>query len=428
MISLFLLSYLVPRTEVGLLLGIYVIGFICFLLLYKNETKHLFKLGLFARVLVLFSVPSLSDDYFRFLWDGTLIGSGLSPFVSLPAEVLAQASNMNDSSFVNDLYTQMNSRPYFSLYPPINQWIFWLAAAFSSVKWGVFVIKLAILLGELGMYWVLKKLLVRFSLNPNKLAVYWLNPLVIIELCGNAHLDGLMVMFFLLSTLCFSTMKDKEGSVYFAFAGLSKLFSLMFFPLVLLKLSMNRRVKALLMVVVVVVACYFPFLNLNDLQNMGSSFDLYFQRFEFNASFYYLLSYFGTKMMGYNPIAVLGPWLAVLSTLLILLVSYLYRFRNRLAMYTGFLLINSIYLLFSPIVHPWYLVMLVALSVLSEYRFAMAWSGMVFVSYWAYGNSDFEENYWLIMLEYLVVLGFLYMDIKKHFTFKKFKAGLGIYS
>jgi alpha-1,6-mannosyltransferase len=297
-----------------------------------------------------------------------------------------------------------------------------------SIKWGVIVIKIAVLLGELGVYWVLKKLVARFSLNPNRIALYWLNPLVIIELCGNAHLDGLMVMFFLFSTLSFATLKDKVGSAYFAFAALSKLFSLMFFPLVLLKLSTTRRVKALIIITLSILLCYLPFFSITGIQNMGSSLELYFQRFEFNASVYFLFRYLGEKLIGYNPIAILGPVLALVSMISILLVSYLYRFRNRLAMYTGFLLINGIYLIFSPIVHPWYLIMLVALSVLSEYRFAIVWSGMVFLSYWAYGNSDYKENYFLIAVQYLVVLVFLYLDIQKHFTFKKLKSGLGFYS
>jgi alpha-1,6-mannosyltransferase len=228
--------------------------------------------------------------------------------------------------------------------------------------------------------------------------------------------------------LYFAKVKDSEGSAYFAFAALSKLFSLMFFPLVLLKLSMKRRVKVLLITGVVIVLCFSPFIDMNGFVNMGSSLDLYFQRFEFNASIYYIVNSIGTLLVGYNPISVVGPALAVLSTALILLVSYLYRFRNRLAMYTGFLLINTIYLLFSPIVHPWYLVMLVAFSVLSNYRFAIAWSGLVVLSYWAYGNSGFNENFILITIEYLVVFGFLLVDLKSHFTFKKLKAGLGIYS
>ena len=425
---LFIQSYFISREQVYLLFVLYGIAFVSFLLLYKFEPKNLFKLGLLARVMLLFSIPNLSDDYFRFLWDGTLVGSGLNPFMYLPEDVLSQLSGLNDPSLTANLYNNLNSKPYFSVYPPINQWIFWLAASVSSVKWGVVIIKASVVLGEVGVFWTLKQLTKRFSIDANKIALYWLNPLVIIELCGNAHLDGIMVMFFLLSTLYFAKVKDTEGSTYFAFAALSKLFSLMFFPLVLLKLSMKRGVKVLLIVGVTIVLCFSPFIDLNGIGNMGSSLDLYFQRFEFNASIYYLVNSAGTLLVGYNPISVVGPGLAILSTLLILIVSYLYRFRNRLAMYTGFLLINAIYLFFSPIVHPWYLVMLVAFSVLSNYRFAIAWSGMVVLSYWAYGNSGFNENFILISIEYLVVFGFLLVDLRSHFTFKKLKAGLGIYS
>ena len=425
LLGILLLGYFVPRDNFYLLLGTYAAVFLCFYFLCRSHQRSDFYLGLTARAMLLFSVPAFSDDYFRFLWDGLLISKGLSPFLHLPAQVLGQLSELGNKDLVHDLFNHMNSKDYYSVYPPINQWVFWLAASFSSVAWGVFVLKCTILLGVLGVYWVLKKLTFRFSLSPKRISYYWLNPLVIIELCGNAHFDGLMVMFFLMATFSFAKMKDKEGALYFAFAALSKLFSLMFFPLVLLKSSWNRKVKILLMVLLVLVLCYIPFLKYTEIKHMGSSFDLYFQRFEFNASIYYLFRYFGTLLVGYNPIATVGPILAASSTLLILMVSYLYRFRNRLAMYTGFLLINTVYLFFSPIVHPWYLAMLVALSVLTKYRFALVWSGMIVLSYWAYGNKNFHENQFLIFLEYFVVLVFLYLDLRKHFTIRKLKAGFG---
>lgn len=422
---LLLLAFVIPRESFYMLLSVYGVSFLCFLYLYKITTKNLFALGAVARLLVLFAMPSLSDDYFRFLWDGTLVSSGLSPFLYLPSEVLGYLANINDEVFVNELHDNMNSRPYFSVYPPINQWVFWLAASFPSITWGVVVLKLAVFAADLGLFMVLKKLCHRFSIQRSKIALYWLNPLIIIEMCGNGHMDNMMVMFFLFSTLSFAKLKEGEGSVYYAFAALSKLFSLMFFPLLLAKLSMKRALKVLIVTIVIIVVCYLPFIDLEGLQNMGSSFDLYFQRFEFNGSLYYLARSVGTAIVGYNPIAIVGPVLAIISTSLILLVSYLYRFRNRLAMYTGFLLINTLYLVFSPIVHPWYLAMLVALSVLTKYRFAIAWSGLIFLSYWAYGNNNFEENYWLLLIEYMTVFVFLYLDIKKHFTFNKLKAGLG---
>lgn len=428
LLAIFFVSFLIPRTDTVALLTTYAIAFVSFLMLYKRGVDHLFFMGLAARVLVLFAVPSLSDDYFRFLWDGTMIGCNKSPFLNLPSEVFPQLMELQQEagSFIQALHEGMNSRDYFSVYPPINQWLFWLAAIFTSVKWGLVVLKVVVLVGELLSFWVLKKLVDRFSLNTNRIALYWLNPLMIIELCGNVHLDGLMLMFFLWSCLCFAKLKDNEGAFYFTFAALSKLFSLMFFPLVLMKLSGIRRLKVLLISILVLLLCYLPFLSLMDLEHMLTSFDLYFQRFEFNASLYYVFRYFGTQLVGYNPIAFVGPALAMVSFGLILLVSWLYRFRNRLSMFTGFLLINGIYLFFSPIVHPWYLTVLIGLSVFSHYQFATVWSGMIFLSYAAYGNELFQENYYVLGVEYAVVFVFLFFDLKKHFTFAKLRAGIRI--
>ena len=63
----------------------------------------------------------------------------------------------------------------------------------------------------------------------------------------------------------------------------------------------------------------------------------------------------------------------------------------------------SVYFALASIVHPWYVVPLVALSVFTQFRFAIAWSVVVFLSYSAYTSADYTENLVLITVEYLVV-------------------------
>jgi len=70
------------------------------------------------------------------------------------------------------------------------------------------------------------------------------------------------------------------------------------------------------------------------------------------------------------------------------------------------LLLLSLYYFISATVHPWYIIFLVVLAVFSEYRFALAWSAVVILSYYAYALPDFKESGWLIALEYGTVLSF----------------------
>ncbi|MGB5357774.1 MAG: mannosyltransferase, partial [Eudoraea sp.] len=62
-------------------------------------------------------------------------------------------------------------------------------------------------------------------------------------------------------------------------------------------------------------------------------------------------------------------------------------------------------------VHPWYIVFLLLLSLYTDYKFPIIWSALVFLSYAAYSNSNFEENYLLLMIEYFLVIGMMLYEI-----------------
>jgi len=76
------------------------------------------------------------------------------------------------------------------------------------------------------------------------------------------------------------------------------------------------------------------------------------------------------------------------------------------------MLAMAIYFLFSTTVHPWYTTVLLFLSIFTRYRFPLVWSATIIVTYSAYGQ-EYGENFWLITLEYAVVLAVFFIDIFK---------------
>ena len=78
---------------------------------------------------------------------------------------------------------------------------------------------------------------------------------------------------------------------------------------------------------------------------------------------------------------------------------------------TTMMFASVIYLVLATTVQPWYLATSLLLSIFTRYRFAQAWSLMVVLSYFAYSQPDFEENLWLVSLEYLVILAVLAYEI-----------------
>jgi alpha-1,6-mannosyltransferase len=93
-----------------------------------SKPVALLLLGLAGRAVLLFSLPSLSDDYNRFLWDGHLSAAGISPFGLLPK----QALELGIAAVNEELFNQLNSPDYFTVYPPLNQSIFELSVSLGN--------------------------------------------------------------------------------------------------------------------------------------------------------------------------------------------------------------------------------------------------------------------------------------------------------
>ena len=71
------------------------------------------------------------------------------------------------------------------------------------------------------------------------------------------------------------------------------------------------------------------------------------------------------------------------------------------------------YLLLSTTVHPWYLAIPLILSVFTEMKYVIVWTVVVMLSYYAYSNPEYQENLWLVTLEYITVFGFFFSDLNK---------------
>ena len=169
----------------GLLFGIYWVW------LRKLSVWKLNEIWLFAiclRVVLLFSVPNLSDDFYRFVWDGHLVSHGENPYLTLPSEY--EVEDAADRLYLKkEAMDRMNSANYYTVYPPASQFLFGAASVVSGnhLSVNVFVLKLFLLLAEIFTIWVMIRLLGAFKMNKRLVALYAFNPLIVIEIVGNIH-------------------------------------------------------------------------------------------------------------------------------------------------------------------------------------------------------------------------------------------------
>ena len=79
--------------------------------------------------------------------------------------------------------------------------------------------------------------------------------------------------------------------------------------------------------------------------------------------------------------------------------------------FSGALAVLAIYYFSSAVVHPWYLILPLILSLFTRFRFVLLWSLLVMISYSAYSGTQVKEDTIWLWIEYLPVFGMLIYEI-----------------
>lgn len=408
------LGYFIPRENFIALFGLYTLSFLSFVHLYKNDSiteKNLFTLGILFRVIFLFGIPFWSQDFYRFIWDGNLVVNGLNPYLNTPNQIIGSTTINN----AQELLTKMGtlSASHYSNYPPINQ-LFFAISSFvgnNSIFVTAFVLKLIILFSDIGIYHFGKKILTLLNQNPKKIFLYFLNPLIIIELTGNLHFEGVMLCCFAVGLYLFLKEKWMLAAVFVALSIATKLLPLLLLPFFYQKLGFKKSVYFYTIVLLLSIGTFIPFLSPELISNYTDTIGLWFTNFEFNASIYYVVREIGFYIKGYNIIGIVGKISPIITILIILFFSLFKTNKKSSDLVTHALIALSLYFFISTTVHPWYIVNLVFLTVFTRYKFPIVWSFLVVLSYFAYSQIPFKENYVILILEYSIVFGILIFEL-----------------
>jgi alpha-1,6-mannosyltransferase len=412
------LGYFIPRDHFVQLLIAFVVLFALYWLLLRNKvlTENValaIAIALVFRLSLLMATPALTDDYYRFIWDGLLVANGQNPYLVLPSAYIQGAQLAPGISL--DLYHGLNSPDYYSVYPPVCQFIFGISARIcaGNILSNIIVIRVLVLLAECGSIFFLFKLAKLLKAPAVTPFIYALNPLVILELSGNLHPEAFMIFFTLLAAYLLMKGKQAYSALSFGLAVGVKLIPLIFLPLLIKRLGFAKSIRYIVIVAGVFAILFAPFFSIEAVQNFLSSLTLYFKVFEFNAAFYYLARWLGYQIAGYNTIAFTGTALSVVSFGLIIALACTEKQTDWKSLFSRMLFCLTIYLLFATTVHPWYITTLVAITALTRYRYALVWSLLAVLSYAAYQGRPYTENLWLVAIEYVAVAGFIIFELAR---------------
>jgi hypothetical protein len=234
---------------------------VAWLSLRTRDSQRLLVLGLvFAalfRLSIIFAPPYLSDDIYRYVWDGRVQSAGINPYRYIPAD--ESLAGLRDEK----IYPNINRRDYaHTMYPPIAEAAFLLITRVSeSVTW----MKAVMVAFEAVTIWALVQLLISFGFARQRVLIYAWHPLAIWEIAGSGHVDALAIAFIALALLARRKHGETLTGFFLACATCVKLFPAAMFP----ALYVRRSWKIPLAFAVTILVTYLPYLSVGPMGVLG---------------------------------------------------------------------------------------------------------------------------------------------------------------
>ena len=231
------------------------------------KTKHIFLIAILIRFSLVLMTPNLSDDFYRFYWDGHVILDGENPYQQIPAAYVINSREMQEvkaqcfSTTISHFPDGMNSKYYYSVYPPMSQLVFTFAASIagSSLIGNIICIRIILILFECLALFMFIRILEKLSMNSNRVWIYALNPLVIIEITGNLHFEGLTISLLLCAFYLILMGKKLISGILYGMAICTKLIPLLFVPLMFSFTKIRTYILFLMGVFSAFFCCFYHF-------------------------------------------------------------------------------------------------------------------------------------------------------------------------
>ncbi len=278
--------------------------------------------------------PTLSDDLYRYRWDGHVQQAGWNPYTTRPDDPRLTA--LRDIT-----WPAIPARETPTVYPPLTELIFRLTWRLLPGPVGF---KLPFLLVDLLVVCMLAGWIRATGGTVFHLAIYAWNPLVIVEFAGSGHNDALAIAG-LIAALVIIRRRRALSTLLLTAATLAKAFPAMLMPLWVRKTGW----KNLLWAAVVAAICLWPY---RSAWPQGiDTFKYYESRWQnYNASLYSIIAWFSGSRelasgLGIGVVAGLALWLAA---------------RRADAARAAYLLIGAI-LMLGPNGYSWYFTWIVPL-------------------------------------------------------------------
>jgi hypothetical protein len=209
----------------------------------------IFAVAAAMRLAALVSPQYLSDDIYRYIWDGRVAGAGINPYRYIPTD--PHLAGLRDTT----VFPEINRSTYApTIYPPAAQAVFF---AVTRISESVTAMKAAMVGFEAVAMLLLLRLLIGAGLPNTRLLIYAWHPLPVWEFAGSGHIDAVLVV---LVVLALWARRRGSGALTGLALGIATLAK--FYPAVLTPALWRRWDWAMPAVfIAAVILAYLPFLD-----------------------------------------------------------------------------------------------------------------------------------------------------------------------
>ena len=185
-----------------LFLSTWVLGLLLFFFFPKGISQKagvilILGLSLASRVALL--PHEYSDDLNRYLWEGKLIRSGISPYIHAPDSPV-----LSELAAADPFHAHINHPDLPAAYPPLMLFLF---SILGAVWYSPMAVKWLVLLFDMGTVFFIIKLLQARGINMRWSLLYALSPVILYAFSGQGHFDAIQNFWIAGSLFCFDQKK-----------------------------------------------------------------------------------------------------------------------------------------------------------------------------------------------------------------------------
>jgi hypothetical protein len=269
-----------------------------------------FAVAMAIQAVLLFSRPTISDDMYRYVWDGRVQAQGISPYQYPPDAPELRA--LRDK----EIWPLINRRAAVTVYPPGAEMAFALLWRIGpdSVRW----FQAVMATGGMLAGGLLLGLLRALSRSPARVLIYLWSPLLAFETAHAAHVDGLVLPLLVGAWWARVRERDSLVGLLLGLATALKLYPILLLPALWRPRHSRGRWQLPLAFALGLGACYLPYVWTNGSQVLGYLTRYFGERFNMGlaSALIPLLEH-----LGLDPdLGVLGLTLGVLALLGLVMV------------------------------------------------------------------------------------------------------------